>query len=182
VNKINYRRIQDAVDLAVAVEAEELALLPVMPSGRALETKIYVSAEEYLEALSKAASRAREYSLKLSALCTPWAPLLRGDIRYWLCRDMVGMDIDPSGDVLLCDIINLKITNVRDKSISDAFVEFRENEIVRKIINPVSLPRECKLCELSSSCRGGCYARSYIIRGDFNAGDPICPLLNRILR
>lgn len=182
VNKINYGKISEVVDLAASIDAEELALLPVMPSGRALETKIYILPEEYAEALNTAINRAHEYGLKLSAWCTPWAPLLNKNIGHWFCRNMTGMDIDPSGDVLLCDILDFRITNVRDKTITEAFREFRNNNIVQRIINPDNLPAVCRTCEILWDCRGGCFARAYRLRGSFNSGDPLCIKVNKILK
>ncbi|MEM1639574.1 MAG: radical SAM protein [Desulfurococcaceae archaeon] len=182
VNRINFNRISDVVDFVAKIDAEELALLPVMPSGRALETKIYITPGEYMGALNIAINRAYEYGLKLSAWCTPWAPLLKKNIGYWPCRSMSGMDVDPSGDVLLCDILDVRITNVRDKTIIEAFKEYRNNAIVQKIMNPDKLPADCKLCELALDCRGGCFARAHKLSGDFNAGDPLCPRISKLIK
>lgn len=175
VNKINYGRVHEVVDYAVSIEADELALLPIMPSGKALETKVYVTVEEYLKALNSTWERAQEYGLKVSAWCTPWAPLLKSNIGFWFCRELTGMDIDPSGDVLLCDILDYRITNVREKSVIEAFEEFRKHELVKDMMNPPTLPKACRTCPISWGCRGGCFARARILRGDFNSGDPLCP-------
>ena len=175
VNKINYEKVHEVVDYAVSVDAEGVALLPVMPSGKALQTKTYITAEEYLKALNTAWSRAREYGVELSAWCTPWAPLLKRDIGFWFCREMSGMDVDPAGNVLLCDILDFVITNVRDKSVLEAFKEFKNHDLVKGVSNPSRLPSTCKTCTIAWGCRGGCFARSYIARGDLNTGDPLCP-------
>ncbi len=178
VNKINYKRVHEIVDYIVSIDISELALLPVMPSGRALQTRIYVSISEYLEAIENTWIRAREYGLKLSAWCTPWAPLLKRDIGFWFCREMNGMDIDPEGNVLLCDVLDFKITSVRGKSVIEAFEEFKKHHLVRAINAPSKLPEVCLKCPILQYCKGGCYARAYILRRDLNAGDPLCPRLH----
>jgi radical SAM protein with 4Fe4S-binding SPASM domain len=175
VNKLNYRRVYEVVDYAASIDADELALLPVMPSGRALQTGVYVSSKEYLEALSSTYTRAREYGLKLTAWCTPWAPLLKKDIGFWFCREMSGMDVDPGGNVLLCDILDHRITSVRDKSVVEAFEEFKNNPLVKSVYSPLKLPEACKTCPILLGCRGGCFARAYVLKKDLNAGDPLCP-------
>lgn len=175
VNKINYRTLHNVVDFAVKVDADELAVLPVMASGRARETKIYISANEYLEALKAILERAREYGLRVSTWCTPWAPLLMKDVEPHFCRDLAGVDIDPMGNILLCDVIDIRITSVRDKNLMDAFREFRNHALVRTVMNPPQLPTVCKACSISWGCRGGCFARSYSTYGELNAGDPLCP-------
>jgi len=178
VNRINYKRVHEIIDYVVSIDINELALLPVMPSGKALQTRIYVSAGEYLEAIENAWIRAREYGLRLSAWCTPWAPLLKKDIGFWFCREMSGMDIDPEGNVLLCDILDFKITNVRDKSVIEAFEEYRKHQLVRVVNTPPKLPGVCLKCPILQGCRGGCYARAYILKHDLNAGDPLCPRIS----
>jgi radical SAM protein with 4Fe4S-binding SPASM domain len=178
VNKINYKRVHEIIDYVVSIDINELALLPVMPSGKALQTRIYVSAGEYLEAIENAWIRAREYGLRLSAWCTPWAPLLKRDIGFWFCREISGMDIDPEGNVLLCDILDFKITSVRDKSVIEAFEEYRKHQLVRVVNTPPKLPGVCLKCPILQGCRGGCYARAYILKHDLNAGDPLCPRIS----
>jgi len=178
VNKVNYKRVHEIVDYAIDIGTDELVLLPVMPSGRALQTRIYVSTNEYLEAIENTWLRAREYGLKLSAWCTPWAPLLKRDIGFWFCREMSGMDVDPEGNVLLCDVLDFKITSLRDKSIVEAFEKFKKHQLVKAVSTPSKLPEVCLKCPILQGCRGGCYARAYTLRRDLNAGDPLCPRIH----
>ncbi len=175
VNKINHQRVHEVVDYAASVDAEGVAVLPVMPVGRARETGIYVTASEYLGALRRVYERALEYGLNVSAWCTPFAPVLGMKVGYWFCRGMTGMDVDPSGDVLLCDVLDFKVTSVVGKSIREAFEEFSNHELVKKVRSPAILPINCSKCPIVWGCRGGCYARAYLLRGDLNAGDPLCP-------
>lgn len=175
VNKVNYKHVHEVVDIAVSLDSDELALLPIMPSGKALETRVYISALEYVEAVNRVYERAREYGLRLSTWCTPFAPLLKRDVAFWFCRNMSGIDVDPEGNVLLCDILDFKITNVAEKGVLDAFREFSEHELVKKVRKPPELPAPCKTCYISFACRGGCFARAYNIKRDLNAGDPLCP-------
>jgi len=178
VNKLNYKRVHEVVDYAVSVDADALALLPIMPSGRALKTRVYISASGYLEALVKTWLRAREYSLKLSAWCTPWAPLLKRDVGFWFRREMSDVDTDPEGNVLLCDILDFKITSIGGKSVVEAFSEFREHPLVKAVRTPLKLPEQCLKCPISLGCRGGCYARAYTLKGDLNAGNLLWPRIS----
>lgn len=175
VNKLNYKRVHEVVDVAAYLDSDEVNLLPIMPSGRALETRIYISAAEYLEALELTYERAKEQGLKVNAWCTPFAPLLKSDVASWFCRSMSGMDVDPAGNVLLCDILDFRVTSVVGKSIEEAFDEFRKHQLVKTVMNPPSLPQACRSCMLEPACRGGCFARAYMLKKDLNAGDPLCP-------
>ncbi|MEM0326934.1 MAG: radical SAM protein [Desulfurococcaceae archaeon] len=180
VNKVNYRYVQEVVDYAASVDVDSLALLPVMPSGRALETGVYVEPGEYVIAFKSVYERAREYGLKLSAWCTPFAPLLKLDISSWFCRDMSGFDIDPAGNVLLCDTLDMVLTSVVGKSILEVYEEFLNHHQVEYVRNPPNLPRECRTCVVSYACRGGCFARAYALKRDLNAGDPLCPRVSKL--
>ena len=178
INKVNYIQVDEVVVYAASIDVDELAVIPVMPFGRAVETGVYITAEEYLEALSRIRNRAREYGLNITAWCTPWIPLYWKDMGHSFCRDMNGMDIDPLGNVLLCDVLDLEITNVRNRSIVEAFKEYREHVLVRNVMNPSKLAKACSDCPIQWGCRGGCFARAYTVRGDLNAGDALCPRIH----
>jgi len=175
VGKLNSWRVHEVVDVAADEGADGVALIPVMPSGRARETGVSVGAREYLSAVLKAAERARERGIHLSLWCTPWAPLLRLGLRSWFCRTAVGVDVAPSGDVLLCDVLDFATSSVRGRSLSEAYREAVSHPLTELVTRPPRLPEPCASCPLAGSCRGGCFARAYLLKGDFNAGDPLCP-------
>lgn len=180
VNKINYKSVHEVVDYVAQVDADELAILPIMPSGRALQSRVYVNVSEYIEAFNKVYERAREQGIRVTTWCTPFAPLLRKDVGFSPCRSMNGMDVDPEGNVLLCDILDFKITSIIDRGVLKAFQEFSEHELVKTVKKPLELPLVCKSCDISSICRGGCFSRAYVLRGGLNRGDPLCPRVSQI--
>jgi len=83
------------------------------------------------------------------------------------------MDIGPGGEVLLCDTLDIVVSDIRNKSLAEAWRELLSSSILREILdcNP------CPGCPLSEKCRGGCYARSYRQYGVFNNPDPLCPMV-----
>ncbi|GEM_PF-5164993 len=70
------------------------------------------------------------------------------------CRIERNMDIGPGEEVLLCDTLDIVISDIRNKSLAEAWRELLSSSILREILdcNP------CPGCPLSEKCRGGCYA------------------------
>jgi len=175
VSKLNHGRVHEVADIAADAGVDGVALIPVMPAGRARETGVSVEAGEYLGAVLRAAERARERGIRLSLWCTPWAPILRLGLRSWFCRVANVIDIAPSGDTLLCDVLDFTTSSVRGKSLSEAYREALNHPLIKLVAQPPRLPEPCASCPLAGSCRGGCFARAFLVKGDFNAGDPLCP-------
>ncbi|MET1159468.1 MAG: radical SAM protein [Thermoprotei archaeon] len=176
VNKLNYRVMDRVVETAIKLGADHISLIPVMPSGKALINKIYVETPEYIEALVKAREKASEYGVYINTWCTPWSSFIHGYTgTYSYCRTVSGFDIDPAGNLLLCDVIDLVITSTRGRKLTEALEEYYNHPYVKAVINPGKLSEPCKSCILSQTCKGGCYARSYNLGRELNSGDPLCP-------
>ncbi len=180
VSRINWRYAREFVDMSIQLGALKPILIPVMPFGKALENKIYVTAREYWYAVISAAERARELGAKLQLWCTPFAyssipPELHNVVEVSFCRTAPVIDIDPQGDVLLCDVLDIKLGSVIGRKFREVVENVEQHPLVKKIFMPPSLPEECS-CPYSRLCRGGCFARALFQYGDLNAGDPLCPL------
>ncbi|MDQ6963802.1 MAG: radical SAM protein [Mariprofundales bacterium] len=180
VSKLNYKAAGAAVEVAYRLGAVEAALIPVMPVGRARETGVYVGYREYSKAVREAVLKAEELGIPLSLWCTPFAPLLtRKPVYWWSCRLSQTVDIAPDGSLLLCDVLDIKLSSAANKPFAEALEEYESNPILHRVENPPKLPPPCKDCLLRGACRGGCYARSLVVIGDLNAGDPLCPRVAR---
>lgn len=181
INKINYKYVRDYLELSLKLGTNNPSLIPVMSSGKAMNNGIYIESDEYIKAIKIAEEFIEERGCRLSLWCTPFAPLISSSkyIYSSFCRTLDITDIDPSGNVLACDIIDIVITNVRNKSLAKALEDYANSKIIREITNPSKLPEPCSKCSLKTLCRGGCFARAFLIYGDFNAGDSLCPRVHR---
>ena len=180
VSRLNWRYTPDFVELAVKEGADKPILIPVMPFGKALENNIYIGAREYNEAVIRAAERAAELGVKLHLWCSPFAyisipPRLHPHVVVGFCRSAPVVDIDPQGNILLCDVLDIVIGSVVGKSLRDAIREAENHPLAREIFAPPRLPEACSTCPLRYSCMGGCFARALALRGGLNNGDPLCP-------
>lgn len=176
VTRSNYAHSAEYIETASSLGLEFASMIPAMPTGRALSGDIYVRAHEYAEAVRRALESAEELGIRLSLWCTPFAPYIAASprVRYYSCRLADVADLDPSGSLLLCDILDVVISRA-DQGLAKALTEYSRHPLVKLVTNPPELPKHCRTCSIVDFCRGGCYARSLILKGSLNAGDPLCP-------
>ena len=177
----NYSEVAEYVALAHKLGAQAACVIPVMPSGRADGGNVLTPAQ-FAEALQKAARKAESAGIELQPWCTPFAPLvvpsLEGSVGN--CRLSRSMDIDPGGNALLCDVLDIAISSVREDGLAAVWEKYCESELVRKLEDPTP-PEVCATCRLAQACRGGCFARAYLMSGDLYAADPLCPRVAGVL-
>ncbi len=181
ISRLNWRYVGDTIRKAVELGANSVSVIPVMPSGSALSNRVYVGSDEVTYALRKAEEVAKELGIVVSAWCTPFAYLIVSPkyVSSHNCRDWDVMDIAPTGDILLCDILDIKLGNVTELGIREGWRRLMSSELMKEIINPKLNP-PCTTCPISNLCRGGCYARAIKIFGSIKSPDPLCPLVKEI--
>ncbi len=174
VNKLNWFDIGNIIEKLVELGVCSISIIPTMPVGRALKNNVYIDSYHFLKALKIAEEYASMYSLTISVWCTPfiqrieWAKHLFGrSCLYWNV-----LDITPSGDVVLCDVLGIKIANVLKDGVLGAWNKLNRSPYMKEIFK---IPNKCISCPIASYCRGGCYARRYIFSKKFNEKDPLCP-------
>lgn len=176
ISRFNFIEAGDYVRLAEKLGAFSACMIPLMSSGRATE-KITPSIEELVQALKMAEAVADELDYWMSVWCFRPAKFIINPeyVSTWAdCRKGELIDIDPAGNILLCDVLDFVIDNVR-RGFWKALNGYIKNEIVRRVMKP-DLVGPCKSCPIRHECAGGCYARSYIAYKTFNGPDPYCPL------
>lgn len=176
VSKLNYNRIDEAIEQALGIGVSSISIIPAMATGRAVETKTYVTSIEFREALIRANTIARKYGLTIAAWCSPFIGVVNeiSNVRFSNCRYWNVIDITPCGNVVLCDVTGLVISNVVKNGLSKSWRKLCEFKLINGIYE---IPVNCRKCWFSNTCIGGCYARSYLETHSFNKPDPLCPLL-----
>ena len=109
--------------------------------------------------------------------CSPFASSFIRSRRVYVPRCMISacMDIAPDGSVMLCDTIDIKVTDVK-KGVREAWEEYSSSELVKSLERPENLRGLCRACRYARTCLGGCHARAMAIYGDLMMPDPLCPL------
>lgn len=175
VGRANYREAPAFVGLVRELGAAGACLIPVMPAGRAT-AELVLGTPEMVEVLEGVEGSAEELGFPVSLWCVPFAGLVTRSprVRFFACRSAgAEMDIAPNGEVLLCDVLDLSLGNVRGGLIP-AWEKQQKSEVVRALARP---PRSgpCISCPERNRCRGGCFARAFLATGDLYAPDPLCP-------
>jgi len=176
LNGQNYNEVQDYLSLASDLGAIRGCFIPVMPTGRAKKEMILGPAQ-VIRVLKEVENAAENLNFPASLWCTPFSRLLVKSkyISTSYCRlSNEELEVDPEGNVLLCDIADVKFSNVREKGILEAWKEQEADPLVKSLTYP-KLPEPCSSCELRQKCRGGCFARAEVMLGDISAPDPLCP-------
>jgi len=179
-SKLNYEEASDYLSLARKLGAKAGCLIPMMPAGRAT-AELILNAEEMVTLLQEIDKAANELEFPASLWCTPFAKLVVKS-RYVFadyCRSSVEeMDVDPEGNVLLCDVLDIVVGNVREKEVLQAWREQEKNTLVNSLINP-KLPPPCLDCPLSQQCRGGLFCSGSIDGRRYLCPRPIVPSCSR---
>jgi radical SAM protein with 4Fe4S-binding SPASM domain len=177
VNAVNYSEAGRYVELCAELGASSAALIPIIPVGRA-NRSIMPTPSMTKEAFSLAAWKAEEVGLDVELWCSPFASSLIKSRRVYApsCIVSVCMDIAPDGSVMLCDTVDIKVTDVK-KGIREAWTEYSSSELVKSLMRPENLKGSCRTCEHADTCLGGCHARALAIYGDLMMPDPLCPLV-----
>ena len=181
VCKYNYMETKDYVRLAEKIGAESSCIIPVLPVGRAKENDVAPSREETIRSVKLLEEACNELGYNGLIWCYTPAELLIDSPYIYVtggCRTDRVVDVDPAGNLLLCDTLDYRIANVKDGFIN-ALREYYSDELVKRVMNP-KLPEPCRSCRLREICRGGCYARSLLLRGGLDPPDPYCPLVSKV--
>ncbi len=183
ISKHNWSFIGDTIRKAVEIGANSVSVIPVMPSGNALLNKVYIDSDEAVMALKQVEEAAKELGIVVSAWCMPFSYLVVSPkyVSSYSCRDWDVMDIAPSGDVLLCDILDIVLGNVAELGIRDSWRKLMNSKIMSEILNP-EIKEPCSSCPIMDLCKTGCYARALKVLGSHKLPDPLCPLVKNYLK
>ncbi|MHC1635763.1 MAG: radical SAM protein [Candidatus Methanospirareceae archaeon] len=177
ITTLNWKEVAATIDKALELGASSVSVIPAMPAGRALENKLYPDAKTYSKVLRLVKEKAEERKKLIELWCTPFAGFVNSDyLCYGNCRGYSGLDISPSGNVLLCDVLGIRISNVVEKGLRGAWEEYINSELYMRVGRRIRVREPCKSCNFLFECLGGCYARRYKIKGELEGPDPLCPL------
>jgi len=176
VNKFNLHEVKEYVKLAERIGAISACIIPVMPAGRAV-LDITPSSSDMIKVVNSVDQASKDMGYQVDIWCYKPAELFvtSSYIRAYGCRTYNVVDMDPSGNLLLCDVLDFKIANVVKLGLRKALDIYRQDKVVRSLVFPKLSYNPCKNCKIKDICKGGCFARSYLITGDLYSPDPLCP-------
>jgi radical SAM protein with 4Fe4S-binding SPASM domain len=97
------------------------------------------------------------------------------------------LSVIENGDLIPCFYSQLnasepiKVGNIRQKSLGQAWEEMQKSEFYRSVRDKNNLTGKCGVCEYRDIC-GGCRNRAYFYTGNFYGPDPACAYIPESLR
>jgi len=175
LNKQNYVETENLLRFSADSGASYHCFIPIMPFGKASWLDV-LDKEEFLSFFKILEDSLVKVDVTVDLWCMPFAErfISSPNVYVNVCRGMSAIDIGVDGSILLCDVLDIALTNIKGRSLKDVWVEYENHKLIKNILNP-KLDNPCNLCPVKSKCLGGCYARSYAMYGDFNKPDPLCP-------
>jgi len=76
----------------------------------------------------------------------------------------------PNGDIYPCTFLPIKVGNIREKSLTDIWLN---SPFLKQLRQRSQLKGKCGECEYKNTC-GGCRGRAYACTGDYFESDPVC--------
>lgn len=176
VTSLNVHEAGDFVRFSADLGGDHASLIPLIPSGNA-GVDLMPTPSSLASAVRSVEEAAEECGFHVSIWCTPFAQALVGShyVHPGGCSDL-SMDLDPLGNVLLCDVLDFKLGNILEDGGKQAWRKMRGSQLYREFRDASRLTGKCKECPLKQACRGGCKARAYLAHGSFHSPDPLCPL------
>ncbi len=178
ITSFNVHEAGDFVSFSHEVGGTTASFLTLMPSGAAKKNRLLaLNPEKLRHALIEICKAADGLSYPAEVRCTPFAERIVNSkhVKVWGCYYNV-MDLNPVGDVLLCDVLDLKLGNILEDGGSKSWRKLYSERVSMGLLDWRRLRGKCALCPTKASCLGGCRARAYIETGSFFNPDPLCPL------
>jgi len=174
LSSINQAEAGKMVSFAQKIGAEALGLIPVIPSGQAKKTGIWIDSSLVIKAMEEISEQAEKLNYKVLVMDCPYLrilPLSR-NLVIEPCPSFELIDLSPGGDILMCDVLDIPLAEIRSKSLKEALEEVIKHPLYQALQERAKV---CQECPENDFCRAGCYARSYLCLGDISQPDPFCP-------
>ena len=171
INSFNWNVVDRIAEKAEKLGASSASFIPIIPAGRASKY-LMPTPKQMKKAISKLSKAADHLGIPIYIWCYPSAKAIdeNGSLNVRPCPSR-SLDIAPDGRILLCDTLDIQISHI-NKSIEDIVRDYEESEWVKLVDN--RKPESCLDCPYFDFCRGGCYARSLLVKGDIRSSDPLC--------
>jgi radical SAM protein with 4Fe4S-binding SPASM domain len=200
ITSVNYKDLDHVVDLAEEYGARFVWFNHLVPAGRAKNNlNLEPSPEQYewtLNHLYDLSQKNYKKNFKFHVHCPFYARIFKErnpeNFWEWYKHDFAGkciyflfggyISVLENGDVIpQFYSTDLKIGNIKEKSIKEIWDEIQKSDFFRRLKNPNNLKGKCGACEYREIC-GGCRTRAHAHTGDWFESDPACAYIPKALR
>lgn len=202
VTTVNYKDVDHLLELAKEYDAKFVWFNHLVPAGRAKENlELVPSPEQYewflnhlydltleneeIDVHMHCPFYARVVKQRNPSNFSDWFERFDGKCTYFAFGGY--LSVIENGDLIPCFYTHLdaseplKIGNIREMSLRQAWSEMQKSEFYTNVRDKNNLKGKCGVCEYRDIC-GGCRNRAYFYTGDFYGSDPACIYVPKILR
>jgi len=179
LHRHNLDRLQEIIDLAVALKIDRLELAHVQYAGWAFRNRaaLLPTRTQFVraaEVVALARSRFADRPEIVHVLPDYFQQYPKACLHGW---GRVFLTVAPDGAVLPCqtarDIPGLEFPNVRTAALEDIW--FRA-PVFQRFRGTDWMPDPCRSCDRRELDFGGCRCQAFLLTGDPAATDPVCQL------
>jgi len=188
----NFEKIPRMIDFVSDLGVDQVAIYDLVPNGRGKDMMDEMMLQEQRESLMRYLQRMQEEKEMIFVFSggNPLYPQIAATMhktngtdppdlllkQFWI-NEPVGchaginyLSLRPNGDVYPCPFLQIKVGNIREKSLTEMWYG---SELLKTLRNRSLLSGKCGDCEYREAC-GGCRGRAYAYSGDYLAEDPVC--------
>ncbi|PVX27712.1 MAG: hypothetical protein CW716_00910 [Candidatus Bathyarchaeum sp.] len=190
--KSNCAEVPQMIDFISSLGVDQVAIYDLVPNGRGKEMMEEMMLQEQREKLMRYLQRMQEEREMVFVFSggNPLYPQIAATMhktsgtsppdlllkQFWInapvgCHAGINyLSLRPNGDVYPCPFLQIKIGNIREKSLTEMWYG---SELLKTLRNRTLLTGKCGDCEYRETC-GGCRGRAYAYSGDVLAEDQVC--------
>jgi radical SAM protein with 4Fe4S-binding SPASM domain len=180
------------IDLISDLGVDQVAIYDLVPNGRGKGMMEEIMLQEQRKSLMRYLQRMQEKRDMIFVFSggNPLYPQISATMhetngtsprdlllkQFWI-NEPVGchaginyLSLRPNGDVYPCPFLQIKVGNIREKSLTEMWYS---SELLKTLRNRSLLTGKCGDCEYREPC-GGCRGRAYAYSDDVLAEDPVC--------
>ena len=171
---INYKEFPKVVRFAEKNKVDNVWSDRFIPLGTEYDKEFQMNKEqtqEYLEIMEKERTRLRNKKSKTRVAMYRALQFKKTfDIPYHCSAGDTLLTVMENGDLVPCRRMPIVVGNV----LKEDMYELYKNNSVLKDLQKQEIPKECKKCENSHTCRGGLKCLTYAVTGKYNNKDVGC--------
>ena len=172
------------IENAISLGAKRVGLSTIVPVGRAifLDKSLFFANGSKLDFMKRFNDLREKYSTQIEVVthepqkaCFTEQIDKNGDYTWFFggCTAGIGqLNMESDGSITPCALLNAKITNIKNKSIEEARLEYSNSSIIKDLLKK-NYKGKCSVCNFKHHC-GGCRAIPYGLENDAMGEDITC--------
>jgi len=184
INKLNYNKIDDLIEISKKVNAKHFRVIPLMEIGRGINIKSLQLSKKQLKELHAIIQHRKKREKLINIQLNENLVLPENKNISWMPENHFGCSaarttcgIDFKGNVYPCSFMEfdeLKCGNIKNSSLLKIW---ENSKVMKNLRNLDKLSGKCLKCRYLNLCRGGCRAAAYMKNKRLTDSDYLCSVI-----